>query len=99
MSLPREVLKYIMESTSGCSEKSIDLIMEYESIRQRVADRNRRVATIKREAEERITDLMNQKICKHQVTKTHGDPSGNGDTTIECLICGEFIRERSVRFT
>lgn len=32
-----------------------------------------------------------QKICKHEHTTYHPDPSGNNDSYTECDVCGKYI--------
>lgn len=82
-----------------CLEKAAELIQKYESIRDRVAERKAKAEAIVKEAEKKAKALLSDPICGHEVTKTHGDPSGNGDNHEECLICGEWASEKSARFT
>jgi hypothetical protein len=98
MGLPSEVLAHAIRSTPY-PEKAAELIQKYESIRDRVAARNAKAEAIVREAEKKAKTLLAEPLCAHEVTKTHGDPSGNGDNSEECLICGEWASERSGRFT
>lgn len=98
MSLPKEVLIHAIKTT-GSPEKAAALYSEYEQIRQKAISRVLKVQGIRSKADEDIAKILADKICRHDVRKTVGDPSGNGGSYEECLICGENIYERAVRFT
>jgi hypothetical protein len=98
MGLALEVLTHAIKSTPR-PEEAAELIRKWETIRERVAARNAKAESIVREAEKKAKTLLAEPLCAHEVTKTHGDPSGNGDNSEECLICGEWASERSGRFT
>jgi len=90
MGLPLEVIAHAIRSTP-CPETAADLIAKYESRREKVAARRRRAQSIRDRAEKEIEAIMQMDICQHEIRKTHGDPSGNGDSSEECLICGEWL--------
>jgi hypothetical protein len=98
MSLPKEAIVFIIKNAAS-PEAAANLIAKYEQVQSRVASRGAIIGRIRSEAEKRIKKLLAEKICDHPVVKNHGDPSGNGDSSTECLICGEWVRERAARFT
>tara|TARA_R110000868_G_scaffold300198_1_gene560605 strand:- start:439 stop:735 length:297 start_codon:yes stop_codon:yes gene_type:complete len=98
MGLPTEVLAFAIRSTPY-PETAANLIQKFESIRNRAAERKLKAEQIRTDAEKKIKALLAEPLCAHEVTKTHGDPSGNGDNDEECLICGEWSRTKSGRFT
>jgi predicted nicotinamide N-methyase len=61
--------------------------------------RDKKVEAIKKNAASKVAELMAEEICKHEITKYHGDPSGGSDSSEQCLICGDWIYEKSARFT
>jgi hypothetical protein len=98
VALPKEVIAHAIRSTPS-PEKAAELIEKYESRREKVAARRRKAQSIRDRAEKEIEAIMQMEICNHEIRKTHGDPSGNGDSEEECLICGEWLHEKQVRFT
>jgi hypothetical protein len=98
MGLPKEVIAHAIRS-SPSPDKAAELIEKYESRREKVAARRRRAQSIRDRAEKEIEAIMQMDICQHEIRKTHGDPSGGSDRSEECLICGEFLSEKQVRFT
>lgn len=98
MGLPKEVIAHAIRSTPY-PEKAAELIEKYESRREQVAARRRKAKSIMERAEKEVEAIMQMEICQHEIRKNHGDPSGNGDSEEECLICGEWLHEKPVRFT
>ena len=98
MTLPAEVLVHAMQLESD-PVKAAKLILKYAAKRDRVAARKAKAAAIMLAAKKQVAELMHDDICEHDVRKAHCDPSGNGDTAYECLICGEWLYEKAVRFT
>jgi hypothetical protein len=90
MALPKEVIAHAIRSTP-CPESAAVLIAKYESRREKVQARRRRAEQMRERVELEIFAMMQVEICQHEVKKTHGDPSGNGDSSEECLICGEWL--------
>lgn len=98
MTLHKEVIRHAM-SVTDCAEEAAELLSHYQAVQQRVADRQSRIDRIKKKAEDDIRKLLSASFCKHEVRKYHGDPSGGSDSHEECLICGEMLYEKPVRFT
>jgi hypothetical protein len=96
--LPREVLLYVLRKHSD-PEIAAGFIEEYSLRRKRAVQRMVDIEAVKKKAAKDIQKLCDEVICKHEITKNHGDPSGGSDGYHECLICGEEVREKSVRFT
>jgi hypothetical protein len=90
MGLPKEVIEYAIRSTADVSAAAL-LIDTFDSRRDKVQARRRRAQAMRERVELEILAMMQIEICQHEVTKTHGDPSGNGDSSEECLICGEWL--------
>jgi hypothetical protein len=90
MGLPKEVIAHAIRSTPS-PDKAAELIEKYESRREQVQARRRRAEAMRERVELEISAMMQMEICQHEVKKTHGDPSGNGDSSEECLICGEWL--------
>lgn len=98
MGLPKEVITHAIKS-SASPEQAAELIETYESRREKVAARRRKAQAIRERAAVEIQAIMEMEICQHEILKRHGDPSGNGDSEEECLICGEWLHKKTVRFT
>jgi hypothetical protein len=90
MGLPKEVIAHAIRSTPS-PDKAAELIEKYDSRREKVQARRRRAEQMRERVELEISAMMQMEICQHEVKKTHGDPSGNGDSSEECLICGEWL--------
>ena len=90
MGLPKEVIEYAIQSTADAASAAA-LICTLESRREKVQARRRRAEAMRERVELEISLMMQMEICQHEVKKTHGDPSGNGDSSEECLICGEWL--------
>jgi hypothetical protein len=90
MGLPKEVIAHAIRSAPS-PDKAAELIEKYESRREKVQARRRRAEAMRERVELEISLMMQMEICQHEVKKTHGDPSGNGDSSEECLICGEWL--------
>lgn len=98
MTLHKEVIRHALSVTS-CAEDAAELLNHYQSMRNRVVDRDARIAKIRKKAEDDVRKLLSGSFCKHEVRKYHRDPSGGSDSHEECLICGEMLYEKPVRFT
>lgn len=98
MNLSQEVLMSILRR-GLTPEEEANLIIEYSERRVKVEERYRKIEKLKNDTDSKIAKLLAEVICKHELRKNHGDPSGGSDSTEECLICGEFLHEKSVRFT
>lgn len=98
MTLHADVLKHVISST-GTPEEAVELIQKYESIHRQVVERKQRIDVIWKRAKKETDKLMEEQLCSHEIRKTHGDPSGNGDNEEECLICREWLKKKEVRFT
>ena len=96
--ISREVIEFAIRSTSS-PEEAADKIERYERIRARAVERSRKIAMMKSQTDNDIRKMMQLSICNHEVRKTHGAPSGGSDSHEECLVCGEQISQREVRFT
>ena len=91
ISLPEPVVLHVMQSMPRV-EMAMETLKVYSESRRLTAQRKQRIAQIKKEAEQQIKELMAEQLCIHPLTTEHGDPSGNGDSMTECLICGEWCR-------
>lgn len=98
MSLPVEVLTHAIR-WSKTPEAAAQLILVYEDMQRRVAERKRDAASILKIANARVAEMMLEVLCDHTVTKRHADPSGGSDSHETCLICGEIITHKEARFT
>ena len=98
MALSREVILHVFRTASSATEAA-DALLRLETIRDKVIERSRKIALMKSQTDSAIRKMMEQVLCKHDVRSTHGDPSGGSDSYEECLICGEAIVRKSVRFT
>lgn len=98
MTLPVEVITHAIRSTPY-PERAAELIQKYESLRGRVEARKQKADAILSNAKKQVEALLKEQLCLHEVRKRHSDPSGNNDTPEECLICGELLHEKPVRFT
>lgn len=96
--LPREVLIHILR-THNNPEVAAGYIEEYSLRRKRAVQRTVQIEALKKKAAKEIQKLCDEVICEHEITKNHGDPSGGSDSYEECLICGEEVPRKSVRFT
>lgn len=96
MDLPTEVVLRVLRRELTC-EETAKLLQEYSDIRVKVLDRDRKVARIRKTAQEDIKKLEGEILCGHEVTKYHGDPSGGSDSHEECLICGEIVQDKPYR--
>lgn len=90
MELPIEVVKHVLKK-GLTPEDSAQLLEKYSDIRAKVLDRDRKIARIRKTAQEQIKKPEDEVFCNHDVTKSHRDPSGGSDSCGECLICGEYI--------
>lgn len=98
MGLNKAVLAHAIH-ISVSPEAAASLIIEWEHARVAVRDRNQKCAKILSEARAQVDTLMKQELCGHQITETHGDPSGGTDRDYQCLICGESVSYEYGRFT
>jgi len=98
MDLPAEVVLRVLHRGLA-PEDTVKLLQDYSDIRAKVLDRDRKIAKIRKTAQEQVKKLEDEVFCNHDVTKSHGDPSGGSDSHKECLICGDNIYEKCVRFT
>ncbi len=90
--LPSEVVRQVLASGRfNTPETLLPHLEELSKMRQRVLNRNSRITQVRKESAEKIKQLEAESLCTHEVTKTHGDPSGGSDSEVECLICGEWI--------
>ena len=96
--LPREVLLQVLRTHSD-PEIAAGFIEEYSLRRKRAVQRMLDIEALKKKAAKEIQKLCDEVICEHEITKNHGDPSGGSDSYEECLICGEEVPRKSVRFT
>lgn len=96
--LPREVLLHVLRKHSD-PEIAAGVIEEYSLRRKRAVQRMVDIEAIKKKAAKDIQRLCDEVICKHEITKNHGDPSGGSDSYEECLICGEEVSRKVPRFT
>jgi len=90
MGLPKEVIEYAIQSTTDATAAA-SLICTLESRREKVQARRRRAEAMRERVEIEIAAMMQMEICQHEIRKNHRDPSGNGDSSEECLICGEWL--------
>lgn len=90
MELPIEVVKHVLKK-GLTPEDSAQLLEKYSDIRAKVLDRDRKIARIRKIAQEDVKKLEAEILCGHEVVKYHGDPSGGSDSREECLICGEIF--------
>jgi hypothetical protein len=98
MGLPRELVLRVIQMADS-PEDAANLLQEYECRRERVSHRDKKVEGIKKNAALKVAELMAEEICHHEITKCHSDPSGGSDRSEECLICGDWICDKLVRFT
>lgn len=99
MDLPTEVVLRVLRRELTY-EETAKLLQEYSDIRAKVLDRDRKIAKIQKIAEEQIGQirkLRSEVFCNHDVTKSHGDPSGGSDSHEECLICGDIVQDKPYR--
>jgi hypothetical protein len=80
-------------------DEEADLLREYGKRRDAAIARDRAIEKIEIDSAKKIAALRAKIICTHEETKSHGDPSGGSDSHEECLICGDCIYEKRVRFT
>lgn len=98
MTLPREVVLTVL-SRGLTPEQAADKLEEYTRIRERVAANKRKSQDMIADTNAAVKALLDSVKCPHEVTCSHGDPSGNGDTAYECLVCGEWVYDKQVRYT
>lgn len=94
-----EIIKHAIKQHPDDPDAAANLVVKYETIRQNVENRRATIKSIRVKAEESIRQLESQMLCEHPLRKYHGDPSGGSDSSEECLICGDLISRKSVRFT
>lgn len=78
-------------------EEEADLLREYSERRTRTIIRDRAITQIEETSRKKIAALRAEVLCKHEVTKYHGDPSGGSDSHEECLICGDCVYDKPYR--
>jgi heme oxygenase len=91
MDLPRELVVKVLKSAQS-PEDAADLLAEYGERRRKEWQRGLDIEKIQHDATKKIVALQKVKICNHEYTRYHGDPSGGSDSSEECLICGRYIR-------
>ena len=96
--LSKELVVHVLKNHPD-PDLAAELLDHYASLRRRAYERVLMVSAIKKRAAKEIQELCDEVICKHEITKTHGDPSGGSDRYEECLICGEEVPGKPVRFT
>lgn len=96
MELPMKVVEYVLKK-GLTPEESAKLLEDYSDIRAKSLDRDKKIARIRKTAQEQVKKLEDEVFCNHDVTKYHGDPSGGSDSYDECLICGEIVQEKPYR--
>lgn len=64
-----------------------DIRSEYSRIKNEKSECKRNYETKSKALMVELVEL--QKRCPHVRTEYHGDPSGNNDTSYECLDCGK----------
>ena len=97
--LPAKLVNRILLLCDGDHGKALAMMQKFTNIRRSSQDRARKIQKIRSEAEAAIIAVQKQFDCEHEFCESHGDPSGNGDSEEQCLICGEWIGQKAVRFT
>ena len=97
--LPSKLVSRILLLCNGDHGKALTMMQKFTSIRRSNRDRAQQIKKIRAEAEAAIIAIQKQFDCEHEFCESHGDPSGNGDSEEQCLICGEWIGHKPVRFT
>lgn len=98
MDLPEKVVMYVLNQQLSRDE-TIDKLRSLSGARGLAASRNHQIDNIRKEAEKKIKALRDQQLCQHEVIETHGDPSGGSDSEDWCLVCGDCVTRKAVRFT
>lgn len=68
-------------------------------VKAAAAKRRHTIERIRNYAEKKIKELESQQLCQHEFVETHGDPSGGSDSEDWCLVCGDCVTRKAVRFT
>ncbi len=97
--LPAKLVSRILIRCGGEHDAALKIMQRLTEIRRNKHERAEKIRKIREDADAAINALKTQCDCKHEFCESHGDPSGNGDSEEECLICGEWIGRKSVRFT
>ena len=98
MNVSDELVRKVLKMGLTPDEEA-DLLREYGKRRDEAEKRDREILRIEEDAKKKISALKGRTSCKHEITRYHGDPSGGSDSHEECLICGDCIYEKRVRFT
>ena len=98
MNVSDELVRKVLKMGLTPDEEA-DLLREYGKRRDETEKRDREILRIEEDAKKKISALKSRTSCKHEITRYHGDPSGGSDSHEECLICGDCIYEKRVRFT
>lgn len=96
--LSKELVVHVLKNHPD-PDLAAELLEHYASLRRLTHERILAIEAVKKKAAKDIQKLCDEVICKHEITKNHGDPSGGSDSYEECLICGEEVPRKSVRFT
>lgn len=68
-------------------------------VKAAAAERRHKIDRIQKESALKIKALEDQQLCQHEFVETHGDPSGGSDSEDWCLVCGDCVTRKAVRFT
>lgn len=90
MNVSDELVRKVLKMGLTPDEEA-DLLREYGKRRDEAEKRDREIVRIEEDAKKKISALKSRILCKHEITRYHGDPSGGSDSHEECLICGDCI--------
>lgn len=92
----------IMLSVLGTQLSPADTLAKLKAIsgvKAAAAKRRHQIDRIRIDAEKKIKELEAQQLCAHEFIETHGDPAGGSDSEDWCLVCGDCVTRKAVRFT
>lgn len=92
----------IMLSVLAMQLSPADTVAKFKAIsgvKAAAAKRRHTIERIRSDAEKKIKELEAQQLCTHEFVETHGDPAGGSDSEDWCLVCGECVTRKAVRFT
>lgn len=99
MTMSVDLIKHAMLQHPNDPDAAASLVVKYATIRQNVENRRATIKSIRAKAEESVRKLEGQVLCEHELRMYHGDPSGGSDSSEECIVCGELLCRKTVRFT